>query len=311
MLQEPSMLPKAMRAPATTAGARPAIRRSTRLAHPLADAICPTETLLEHEQAVERVILAMHECLGEPWSLESMAKIAQFSPYHFSRVFHQITHLPPGRFLSALRMGAAKRLLLLTDLSVTDICFEVGYQSPGSFTRDFTRLVGLPPRLFRSLGDEQVRPALELPADQSGPASHTEHVGSRGASKVCGTISLPDRSPRLIFVGLFPHSIPQGNPLSCALLNGPGPYEMDLPEDGLFYLLAAAFPLSDDLLSYQLSDPKQCLAGAGQTPLCVRGGRVTSGEADLTLQPLKLTDPPILVALPVLLARRQSTLEPV
>lgn len=310
MLQEPSMLPIARQVTSISAGSRFATRRTTQIEHSLADAKCPSETLLEHEQAVERVILAMHEYLGEPWSLEIMAKIAQFSPYHFSRVFHQITNLPPGRFLSALRMGAAKRLLLLTNLTVTDICFEIGYQSLGSFTRDFTRLVGLPPRHFRSFSEQRVSFPPELPSEPYRAEPHTGLDGSRVTNKVCGIISMADRSPRLIFVGLFPHLIPQGKPLTCALLDAPGRYEMDLPEDGLFYLFAAAFPYAEDPLLYQLSDPKHCLVGVGQTPLSIRGGRVMSGEVDLTLQPLKLTDPPILVALPVLLAKRQSVAEP-
>ncbi|MEO5954049.1 MAG: AraC family transcriptional regulator [Chloroflexia bacterium] len=267
---------------------------------------------MEHEQAVERVILAMHECLGEPWSLEIMAKIAQFSPYHFSRVFHQITNLPPGRFLSALRMEAAKRLLLLTDLTVTDICFEIGYQSLGSFTRDFTRLVGLPPRLFRSFCERQASLPPEFFAEQGKVGSFSGLPGARAEHKVRGTIRMSDKQPRLIFVGLFTHSIPQGKPLTCALLDGPGVYEMDVPEeDGVAYLFAAAFPYEEDPLLYQLSDPKHCLVGLGQMPITVSGGQIVSGGTDLMLQPLKLTDPPILVALPVLLAKRQNVGEPV
>lgn len=309
MLQEPTMLPKARQITSTSAGSRSATRYTTPMDSSLSKSICPTETIMEHEQAVERVILAMHECLGEPWSLEIMAKIAQFSPYHFSRVFHQITNLPPGRFLSALRMEAAKRLLLLTDLTVTDICFEIGYQSLGSFTRDFTRLVGLPPRLFRSFCEQQV----SLPPEFSAEPGRAGNIsGLMGGNKVRGTIRMSDKEPRLIFVGLFTHSIPQGKPLTCTLLDGPGVYEMDVPEDdGISFLFAAAFPYEEDPLLYQLSDPKHCLVGLGQSPLTISDGQIVSGGTDLMLQPLKLTDPPILVALPVLLAKRQSVGEPV
>src|SRR6476646_7061234 len=81
----------------------------------------------EHYRAVERVILALNGQLSEPWSLQAMAEVAQFSPCYFNRIFRRVTSIPPGKFLAALRMASAKDLLLSTDLSVTDACFEVGY----------------------------------------------------------------------------------------------------------------------------------------------------------------------------------------
>src|ERR1019366_7771815 len=96
-----------------------------------------------HQVAVERAIQTMHERLCDPLSLDDMADIACLSPYYFSRVFHQIVGVPPCEFLATLRINRAKHLLLTTSLSVTAICFEVGYVSRGSFTTRFTQQVGL------------------------------------------------------------------------------------------------------------------------------------------------------------------------
>src|ERR1700760_4201675 len=104
---------------------------------------CRKYTIASRGRPAERVILSMRECLDEPISLSDMADIACLSPYHFNRVFHQVTGLPPTKFLYALRLSTAKRLLLTTSLSVTDVCFEVGYNSLGTFTTRFTQLVGL------------------------------------------------------------------------------------------------------------------------------------------------------------------------
>src|SRR5215213_5738209 len=93
-------------------------------------------TVASRYQAVERVILAMRERLDKPLSLENMAEIALLSPYHFNRVFRLITGIPPCKFLNVLRMEAAKRLLVTTKLTVGEVCFSVGYNSQGSFTRD-------------------------------------------------------------------------------------------------------------------------------------------------------------------------------
>src|SRR5262249_28546352 len=102
-----------------------------------------------HQNAVERVIKVMREHLAEPLSLGDMADEACLSPYYFNRVFHRSIGLPPCEFLAALRLDAAKKLLLTTDLSVTDVCFTVGYNALGSFTSRFTQQVGLSPRHLR------------------------------------------------------------------------------------------------------------------------------------------------------------------
>ena len=86
--------------------------------------------------------------------LDEMARIAYLSPFYFNRIFRQLTGVPPRRFHTALRIDAAKRLLLTTDLSVTEMCLEVGYQSLGTFTTHFHELVGVSPRALRRLASE-------------------------------------------------------------------------------------------------------------------------------------------------------------
>ena len=86
-----------------------------------------------HARSVERVIRAMTGRLDRPMTNEEMAEIACFSPYHFNRIFRGLTGIPPIQFHYALRLERAKRLLATTDLGVTDICFEVGYNSLGTF----------------------------------------------------------------------------------------------------------------------------------------------------------------------------------
>ena len=119
---------------------------------------CREDTLAAHRRAVERVITTARERLCEPISLQDMSRVAYLSTFHFNRVFHQITGLPPAKFISAMRLDEAKRLLLNTHLSITDICFEVGYNSLSTFTRRFTQRVGLGPREFRYLA-ERITPA--------------------------------------------------------------------------------------------------------------------------------------------------------
>src|SRR5215813_11450849 len=116
------------------------------------------DTLTAHRRAVERVIMSARERLCEPISLHDMSRVAYISTFHFNRVFHQITGLPPAKFINAMRLDEAKRLLLNSNRSITDISFEVGYNSLSTFTRRFTQRVGLGPREFRYLA-ERITPA--------------------------------------------------------------------------------------------------------------------------------------------------------
>jgi AraC-like DNA-binding protein len=257
-------------------------------------------TIVSHYQAVKRVIMEMRRRLDEPLTLQTLAEIACLSPYHFNRVFCRITGIPPGKFLTALRMEAAKHLLLTTQLSVTYVCFEVGYNSLGTFTTHFTQLVGLSPRRLRYLVETNSLHPLQVMDLYRPPADF--HTGG-GPPGVTGRVVLPGPFSGLIFAGLFPTVIPQSRPVSCALLTAPGPFNFPAVPDGRYYLFVAAFPYSLNLLSYLLPDQAQIWLGSGRSPVTVIGGQA-SHSIDVLLRSPRLTDPPILIALPCLLVER-------
>jgi AraC-like DNA-binding protein len=253
----------------------------------------PQVTLAAQTQAIERAIQAMHTHLPEMLTLEDLASVAYLSPFHFHRVFRRLTGIPPGEFLAALRFQAARRLLVTTQLSVTDICFEVGYTSTGSFTSRFTHLVGLSPRLLR-----QRAQVFEPRAGEPGERFPTMSSGMPMHNALLGRISAPASFRGTIYVGLFPSPIPQGRPVRCTALSSPGWYRLDGMADGVYYLRAAAFPLAADLHSSLLPGEKQLL-GNNEGPLVIHQGQV-SGNPDLVLHPPRLTDPPLVMGLPLL-----------
>ncbi|HEX9132312.1 MAG TPA: AraC family transcriptional regulator [Ktedonobacteraceae bacterium] len=250
-------------------------------------------TLAAHTQAVERAVQAMHTHLHEVLTLEDLAAAAYLSPSHFHRVFHRLIGIPPGEFLSALRLQAARRLLLTTPLSVTEICFEVGYSSIGSFTSRFTHLVGLSPRLLR-----QRAQAFEPLAAEHAGRSPTTSSGLPRHNALLGWIAAPETFRGTIYVGLFPGPIPQGAPVRCTTLSSPGWYLLHDVPDGVYHLRAAAFPVAADLHSALLPGKKQ-LVGNNASPLVIRHGSV-AGDPDLVLHPPRLTDPPLVMGLPLL-----------
>lgn len=258
---------------------------------------CREDTIASHRRAVERVITAARERLCEPISLRDMSRVAYLSPFHFNRVFHGITGLPPAKFIAAMRLDEAKRLLLNTHLSITDICFDVGYNSLGTFTRSFTQRVGLGPREFRYLAERTTPASVE-----SLCAHYAELSGSATLrTSVEGFVDAPKPHGGPIFVGLFPAHIPQSRPAGGALLTSPGAFRIGPVPDGTYHLLAAALPPLADTLGYLLPGSANLSVGAGNGPVIVRQGKAFA-PSYISLRPMVLTDPPLLVSLPFLLA---------
>jgi len=84
-------------------------------------------------------------------TLEDVADEACFSPFHFQRQFKRAFQESPHEFLTRLRLEQAQKLLAKSDLTVSEICLEVGYESLGSFSTLFARRAGCPPTDFRKI----------------------------------------------------------------------------------------------------------------------------------------------------------------
>ena len=249
-------------------------------------------TVVAHREAVERVIRVMHDRLDEPLTLQEMSKIAYISPYHFNRIFRQITGIPPNQFFYALRLETAKRLLLTTKTNVTDVCFDVGYNSLGTFIRRFTALVGLSPGHFRSFACHETPQLFET------TASGFDLVTASSMPGISGKVTAPEWFKGMIFVGLFTTPIPQGPPVSGTVIAQAGDYRIPRVADGVYYLLAAGLAWSKDFREHFLYETTL----RGGQPILVRNGSV-EGSSDLALRPPEPFDPPILMALPILLNR--------
>jgi AraC-like DNA-binding protein len=92
---------------------------------------------------------AMARNYAEPLDVAAPARIAHVSPAHFIRTFRATFGETPHRYLQRRRVERAKFLLRETDRSVTDICFDVGFSSLGTFSRTFREIVGESPSSYR------------------------------------------------------------------------------------------------------------------------------------------------------------------
>lgn len=246
------------------------------------------QTRADHEFAVETVIGSMRTDVGYPYTLDTFAEMANYSPFHFARMFRNTVGIPPGEFLAALRFDRAKELILRTDLSITDICFEVGFSSLGTFSSRFKHLVGISPNDLRTMPEWLAERLPEL--------SRTEPVKPSGEGMLMsGTVTSSVPATGHLYIGLFPAAIPQSKPVSGTRTAGPGRFALhDIPP-GAYRLMAALFPNSADPLVHLLPGAS-LLVGVDPRPV-VAIPNTSPRELHIHLRPLAPTDPPILIAL--------------
>lgn len=85
----------------------------------------------------------------KPLTLEIISREAYLSQFHFLRLFKTIFKQTPHQYLTKKRIEKARMLLSKTDMPVTEVCLEIGFESPGSFSWMFRKKFGLSPEMFR------------------------------------------------------------------------------------------------------------------------------------------------------------------
>ncbi len=249
------------------------------------------DTADAYQKSVERVIRHMKEHFASALDLEAIAEIAAISKFHFVRVFDELTGTTPHHFLACLRMQRAKELLLRTDLTITDVCMEVGYASLGSFSKTFSFLVGMSPQEFRAMPKrlDAMRFAgvvfrfLASKRKESGP-------------QLEGIIEGPARPRGFTFVGTFTRGVPQGVPDSGTVLLTRGKFRVKRPAMSEFHLMAVLVPFTAKLTDMVTTLPVGLVASLRLQNYHPE----TSEKPCLRLRPLRPTDPPIVLALPSL-----------
>ncbi|MFN8023700.1 MAG: AraC family transcriptional regulator [Acidimicrobiales bacterium] len=109
--------------------------------------------LSEREDTHRRMLRARDEMdrrYAEPLDVASLARITHLSPSQFGRVFKSVYGETPHRYLQRRRVERAMTLLRQTDRPVTDVAWDVGFASLGTFGRTFTKIVGCSPGQYRA-----------------------------------------------------------------------------------------------------------------------------------------------------------------
>lgn len=93
-----------------------------------------------------------------PITIEDLSRAVALSPYYLIRSFRNVYRLTPHQYLMMQRIAKAKDLLRNTDLSVTDICMTVGFESLGSFSSLFRKVAGVSPSVYRTISQPTTTP---------------------------------------------------------------------------------------------------------------------------------------------------------
>src|SRR5215467_5616169 len=100
----------------------------------------------------------MDRAYAQPLDVRAVAAVAHISPAHFSRCFRSVFGETPHHYLQRRRVERSMFLLRETGRSVTDICFDVGFSSLGTFSRTFSEIVGETPTMYRETHEPMVAP---------------------------------------------------------------------------------------------------------------------------------------------------------
>ena len=147
-----------------------------------------TEAALFLLPALRRARDLIDRAFAEPLDLDTMALEAGYSRFHFARSFAAAYGETPRSYLTRRRIERAKTLLRTANLSVTEICFLVGFGSVGSFSSRFRELVGQSPSAYRAaaVAGRPAGPQLQLrryaavPGQRSGLGRGGGHQPVRG-----------------------------------------------------------------------------------------------------------------------------------
>lgn len=120
--------------------------------HPVAPPQTSPDSVTHPEilQALRRARDLTDRDFAQPLTLDSMADAARLSKFHFARQFAKAYGETPRTYLTRRRIERAKDLLRAANLTITEICFCVGFESVGSFSSRFRELVGMSPTEYRN-----------------------------------------------------------------------------------------------------------------------------------------------------------------
>ncbi|WP_431303791.1 AraC family transcriptional regulator [Sediminicoccus sp. BL-A-41-H5] len=204
---------------------------------PIRTRIPKSRTLADHATRIARAMAHLAAQPDRTPSLEELADVAAFSPWHFHRAYRSLTGETPAETLARIRLSRAAAALIKSDAPMARIAAAAGYGSTAAFTRAFREALGIPPGAYRQ------RAAIGAPIPEEEtmqdiiivetPPLHLAALPHRGSFDAMGPVfdrlgawagarGLINETTR--FIGIYPddpHSVPEAELRSLAALTVP------------------------------------------------------------------------------------------
>ena len=264
-------------------------------------AVALTERPNIHELTVQGVIAYMQSHLGESLSLGRLSDVGGFSPWHLDRIFARETGLATMRYLTLLRIEAAKNAALSSDRRIIEIAYDVGFNSLGSFGKRFTHLVGMSPRDLRKAADGfdigRWKAALDDLCGCRAVASAGDGLAIEGV--LFGHTPTIRAFDGWAVVSAASSGHPLAEPVSCTIARVPGPFVLGPVPPGRDTVHALGFPREIDAVDAlaQRSTPRGRVLDVDVT------ARARAASIVLMLRPPRAGDAPIVPPFAVLSER--------
>lgn len=131
-----------------------------------------------HITRILKVLVHIETNLSEELSLENMAKIACISPFYFHRIFHACMEETLASYVKRLRIVRAREKLQYSETSITEIAFDLGYETPSAFTKVFQQVMGKSPREYRKKMQPLIHAILErtFPTNEQKQMLNPEYI---------------------------------------------------------------------------------------------------------------------------------------
>jgi AraC family transcriptional regulator len=249
----------------------------------------PTPARAEYLARIHRVQDHVERHLAEELRLEDLARVACFSPFHFSRVYAAVTGESVREFVLRLRLErAASQLRLHQDRSVTEIALDCGFGGPAAFARAFRAAFGLSATQFRKKC-KAVRKRGEEPEDGPGyllPVGAAPDVPEAAGGRVAPMRTRKVKAPEAVRVEDLPAT-------TVAYVRHVGPYAGDVELFGRLFGRLGQWAGPRGLLGPQSrwltiyhDDPNVTAPERLRISACVTVPPGTAGERDVSVMEL-------------------------
>ncbi len=116
------------------------------LPSPLGDILRSANTSGSHNNQIAHAVSWLKVNFRKPLKIDEFAQKFNMAESSFYRHFSKVTSLSPLQYQKKLRLYEAHRLMLSENMDVANAAYEVGYESPSQFNREYKRLFGIPPK---------------------------------------------------------------------------------------------------------------------------------------------------------------------